>query len=107
MIVVLSFRGLVLRLQLQSVDPLLGNDRETNNETRLAARQQILNKQQLNYNSEELCFLSSPCWDVITRRVWNNSSVVGYLPDSNDVNTEAKESPLLRSVIGKRIIKAD
>jgi hypothetical protein len=30
--------------------PLLGNDSETNKETTLAARQQILNKQQLNYN---------------------------------------------------------
>jgi hypothetical protein len=26
---------------------------------------------------------------------WNNSSVVGYSPDSNYVSTEAEESPLL------------
>jgi hypothetical protein len=38
------------------VDLLLGNGRETNSETSLAASQQILNKQQLNYKSEEWCF---------------------------------------------------
>jgi hypothetical protein len=32
-------------------DPLLGNDRETNNETTAAGRQQILNKQQWNNNN--------------------------------------------------------
>jgi hypothetical protein len=32
---------------------------------------------------------------------WNNSAVVGYSPDSNNVSTEAEESPLLRSVTGK------
>jgi ferritin-like protein len=31
-------------------DQLLGSNRETNNETMSAAKQQILNKQQLNYN---------------------------------------------------------
>jgi hypothetical protein len=31
-------------------DPFLGNDRETNNKTTAVARQQILNKQQMNYN---------------------------------------------------------
>jgi hypothetical protein len=35
------------------IDPLLGNDRETNNETTPAAGQQILNKQQLNYKNAE------------------------------------------------------
>jgi hypothetical protein len=30
----------------------LGNDREINKKTTAAARQQILNKQQLNYNSK-------------------------------------------------------
>jgi hypothetical protein len=39
---------------------------ETKNETTLAARQPILNKQQFNYNSEELCFLIGPCQDVMT-----------------------------------------
>jgi hypothetical protein len=29
-----------------------------------------------------------------------------YSPDSNDVSTEAEESPLLRSVSGKRLLKA-
>jgi hypothetical protein len=31
----------------------------------------------------------------------------GIFPDSNDVSTEAEESPLLRSVTGKRLAKAD
>jgi hypothetical protein len=35
---------------------LLVNDRETNNETTLAAGQQILNKQQLNYKNEDGVF---------------------------------------------------
>jgi hypothetical protein len=34
-----------------------------------------------------------------------NSSVVGYLPDSNDVSTEAEESPLLRAVTKQRQMK--
>jgi hypothetical protein len=33
------------------IDPFLGNDRETNNEKTAVARQQIHNKQQLNYNN--------------------------------------------------------
>jgi hypothetical protein len=37
----------------------------------------------------------------------SNSAVVGYSPDNNDVSTEAEESPLLRSVTGKRLVKAD
>jgi hypothetical protein len=37
---------------LQRIDPLLGNDRKSNSETTAVARQQILNKQQFNYNSE-------------------------------------------------------
>jgi hypothetical protein len=31
----------------------------------------------------------------------------GILPDSNDVSTEAEESPLLKSVTGKQLVKAD
>jgi hypothetical protein len=42
-------------------DPLLGNDYETT----FAARQQILNKQQLNYKDEERCFLCGPGRNVI------------------------------------------
>jgi hypothetical protein len=30
---------------------------------------------------------------------------VGYSTDSNDVNTEAEESPLLRAVTKQRIVK--
>jgi hypothetical protein len=66
---------------------------------------------------EELCFLRGPCGEVIsetTFRTWSAfdnhlmvSSVVGYSPDSNDVNTEAEESPLLKSVARKRLVKAD
>jgi hypothetical protein len=31
--------------------------------------------------------------------------VVGYSPDSNDMSTEAEESPLLRAVIKQRLMK--
>jgi hypothetical protein len=34
------------------------------------------------------------------------SSVVRYFPDSSDVSTEAAESPSLRSVTTKRLVKA-
>jgi hypothetical protein len=34
-----------------------------------------------------------------------DSSVVGYSPDSNDVSTEADESPLLRAVTKQRLLK--
>jgi hypothetical protein len=34
------------------------------------------------------------------------SSVVGYLPGSNDANTEAAESPLLEAVTRKRQLKS-
>jgi hypothetical protein len=37
---------------------------------------------------------------------WRYSSVVGYSPESNDVRTEAEESPLLRSVTKQRLVKA-
>jgi hypothetical protein len=37
----------------------------------------------------------------------SKSSAVGYSLDSNDVSTEADESPFLRSVTGKRLVKAD
>jgi hypothetical protein len=30
---------------------------------------------------------------------------VGYSPDSNDVSAEAEETPLLRSVTRKRLVK--
>jgi hypothetical protein len=34
-----------------------------------------------------------------------DSSVVGYSPESNDVSTEAEESPLLRSITKQRLLK--
>jgi hypothetical protein len=37
----------------------------------------------------------------------SKSSVAGDSPDSNDVSTEAEESPLLEAVMGKRLVKAD
>jgi hypothetical protein len=36
---------------------------------------------------------------------WVDSSGVGYSPDSNDVSTEAEESPLLRAVTKQRLVK--
>jgi hypothetical protein len=49
-------------------NPLLGNDEETNNETTPTARQQIFNKQQLNYNRGTV-FLRGLCRDVINRTI--------------------------------------
>jgi hypothetical protein len=43
-----------------------------------------------------------PAWELVN---WSNSSVVGYLPDSNDVRREAEECPLLRFVIRKLLVK--
>jgi hypothetical protein len=34
-----------------------------------------------------------------------DSSVVGYSPDSNNVSTEAKKSPLLEAVARERLVK--
>jgi hypothetical protein len=42
------------------VGPLLGNDRETNNGTALAVRQQILNQQEFNYNNRRAVFSERP-----------------------------------------------
>jgi hypothetical protein len=41
------------------------------------------------------------------RRCYNSveSAVVGYSLDSNDVSTEAEESPLLRFVTKQRLVK--
>jgi hypothetical protein len=70
---------------------------------------------------EERCFLCGPCREVIARtleamseftsarqseKIWRSSSVVGYSPDSNDVSTEAEESPLFRTVTKQRVVKA-
>jgi hypothetical protein len=66
-------KNIILVMILQRVDPLPGDDRETNEATAVAA-QQIINKQQLK-NREERRFLSGPCRDVITRTVWSNKSV--------------------------------
>jgi hypothetical protein len=44
-------RGYRLQNMLWGTDPFLGNDYETNKKTTAATRQQILNKQQLNYNN--------------------------------------------------------
>jgi hypothetical protein len=45
-----------------------------------------------------------PAWELVNS---SNSSVVEYSPDSNDVSTEVKKSPLFRSVTGTRLVKAD
>jgi hypothetical protein len=44
-----------------------------------------------------------PAWKLVN---WS-STIMEYSPDSNDVSTEAEESPLLRSVNGNRLVKAD
>jgi hypothetical protein len=45
-----------------------------------------------------------PAWEFVN---WSNSSLVGYSPGSSDMSTDAEESPLLSSVAGKRLMKAD
>jgi uncharacterized protein YabE (DUF348 family) len=67
----------------------------------------------MHATTEEWCFLCGSCQEVITRtaggmsqlssageaeKIWCYSSVVGHLLNSNDVSTEAEESPLLRAV---------
>jgi hypothetical protein len=44
-----------------------------------------------------------PAWELVN---WSNSSVA-YSQDSNDVSTVVEESPLLKSVTEKRLVKAD
>jgi hypothetical protein len=61
-------------LAIVAYRPLLGNDRETN-EITAVVKQQIINKQQLNYNRGTV--LCGPCRDVITRTVsWKFSQPV-------------------------------
>jgi hypothetical protein len=69
----------------------------------VAVSEQWLGKQvpvtmDMNTTIEERCFLCGLCQDVATRTVGAMSSVMGYSPVSNDMSTEAKESPLLRAV---------
>jgi hypothetical protein len=45
-----------------------------------------------------------PAWELVN---WSNRAVMRYSPDINDVSAEAEDSPLLRSVTGKRLMKAD
>jgi hypothetical protein len=36
---------------------------------------------------------------------WRCSSVAGYSPESNDMNTESEESPSLRAVTKQRLVE--
>jgi hypothetical protein len=47
----MEISGETADITLWRMDAFLFNDRETNNKTTDVARQQILNKQQLNYNN--------------------------------------------------------
>jgi hypothetical protein len=58
------------------IDPLLGNDRETNKEITPACRQQILDKQQLNYNRRTV-FSMPPVPRRYKQVNRSNESVVG------------------------------
>jgi hypothetical protein len=55
------------------------------------------------------CFLLGPPRDYINRTLGQieraESSVAGYLPNSNDVSIEAEESQLLKAVARERIVK--
>jgi hypothetical protein len=66
-------------------DPLLGNDRETNNETMHTARQQILDKQQLNYNKGTV-FSTWSIPKCYKHDNLSNESVVGYSLADKDVS---------------------
>jgi hypothetical protein len=58
-------------------------------------------------NFLKLCSLRRPCQGVINGTRLEFSAVVGYSPDTNDVNTEAEEFSLLTSVAGKRLVEAE
>jgi hypothetical protein len=45
-----------------------------------------------------------PAWESVN---WNESSVVGYLLDSNDMSMVAEESLLLRSITKTQLVEAD
>jgi hypothetical protein len=55
--------------------PLLGSDSETYNETTSAAKQQILNKEQLNYNKGTV-FSTRSVSRCYTQDNWSNELVV-------------------------------
>jgi hypothetical protein len=59
-------------------DPLLGSDRETNNEKTPSARQQIFDKKQFYYNRGTVFFTRSVpiCYKQDS---WSSESVLGYL----------------------------
>jgi hypothetical protein len=65
-------------------DTLLGNDRETHNETTPSARQQILDKQQLNYNRGTVF----STWPVprYKQENWSSESVMGHSQVVKDVS---------------------
>jgi hypothetical protein len=46
----------------------------------------------------------APAWELVN---WNNSAIVGYSRDCNEVSTDVEDSPLLRSVARKWQMKAD
>jgi hypothetical protein len=64
-------------------DPLLGNDSETNNETTLVAKQQILNKQKLN--NRGTVFSVRPAPRCYKQDNWSNESVLSCA--GKDVST--------------------
>jgi hypothetical protein len=120
----------ILLFDINQRDTFLGNNCEINKKTTATARQQILNKQQLNYNSrgtvgsgvfcgprhshccsnswttttEELCFLWGLCREVINGTSLEFSSVVRRWPAGNVVSAEAEESPLLEAVTRKWLV---
>jgi hypothetical protein len=71
-----------LQITLWRIDPFLGNNRETNNKTTAVARQQILKKQQLNYNDRGTVG-NGVFYSVHAKRLYNeDTSNFDYLSDS-------------------------
>jgi hypothetical protein len=74
----MTFKHILNNLYIHNVacrDPLLGSDRDTDNETTSAARQQILNKQQLNYNRRTVSS-TRPIRRYYNEDSWSSESVV-------------------------------
>jgi heme oxygenase len=78
----------------------------TAKQTTPAARQLIFSNKRFNNNwtiTQEWCFLRGPFWDVVITTIGAMSQF--YYQAGNDVSTEAEESPLLRSVTRKRLVR--
>jgi hypothetical protein len=94
------------------IDPFLGNNHETNNKTTAVARQQILNKQQLNCSIRGTVG-NSVFYSVHAKGLYNKDTslgaqlLVGSQSAKRRLSTAAEESPLLKSVTRKHLVKTE